>query len=169
MATERPDKNEVASTLDGRDITRGYVSPLQLLQPTDTVLRGRGGGDLRLYEELLRDDQVQANWAQRQLAVVSSEWEVEAGGPRRQDKAASDFLREQLQRIRFDRATKGMLYGVFYGYAVAECMWGRDGQYVTLDAIKVRNRRRFRFDAAGRLRMLTSSNPNGELLPDRKF
>ncbi|UXF57482.1 DUF935 family protein [Chromohalobacter phage YPCBV-1] len=169
MADEKPDMQEVASTLDGRDITRGFVSPLQLLQPSDTVLATRGGGDLRLYEELLRDDQVQATWAQRQLATVSAEWEVEPGGKRRQDKAAAEFLRDQLQRIRFDRATKGMLYGVFYGYAVAECMWGREGRYVTLDALKVRNRRRFRFDGAGRLRLLTASTPNGELLPDRKF
>lgn len=169
MATQRPDRKEVATTLDGRDITRGYVSPLQLLQPADSVLRTRGGGDLRLYEELLRDDQVKATLQQRQLAVTSAEWEVEPGGPGRQDKAAADHLREQLHAIRFDRITAGMLYGVFYGYAVAECLWGRDGRHVTLDAIKVRNRRRFRFDGAGRLRMLTTSNPTGELLPDRKF
>lgn len=168
MAT-KPEMHEVATTLDGRDITRGFVSPVQLLQPADTVLTGRGGGDLRLYAELLRDDQVQSTWGQRQLAVVSAEWEVEAGGPGAQDKAAADFLREQLQAIRFDRATKGMLYGIFYGYAVAECLWGRDGRHVTLDDIKVRNRRRFRFDGAGRLRMLTASNLEGELLPDRKF
>lgn len=169
MATEKPEFQEVATTLDGRDITRGYVSPLQLLQPTDTVLATRGGGDLRLYQELLRDDQVQATWGQRQLAVVSAEWEVEPGGNRAQDKAAADFLREQLRAIRFDRVTKGMLYGIFYGYAVAECLWGRDGRHVTLDGLKVRNRRRFRFDGAGRLRLLTSNNPEGELLPDRKF
>lgn len=169
MASDKPDMQEVASTLDGRDITRGYVSPLQLLQPADRVLAERGGGDLRLYQELLRDDQVQATWGQRQLATVSAEWEVEPGGNRRQDKAAADFLREQLQAIRFDRATKGMLYGIFYGYAVAECLWGRDGRHVTLDALKVRDRRRFRFDGAGRLRLLTADHPNGELLPDRKF
>lgn len=169
MASTKPEMQEVATTLDGRDMTRGYVSPLQLLQPSDTVLAARGGGDLRLYEELLRDDQVQATWAQRQLATVSAEWEVEPGGPRRQDKAAAEFLREQLQAIRFDRATKGMLYGVFYGYAVAECLWGRDGRFVTLDQLRVRNRRRFRFDGAGRLRLLTADQPNGELLPDRKF
>lgn len=169
MAEEKPVNDEVATTLDGRDVTRGFVSPLQLMQPADTVLNTRGGGDLRLYEELLRDDQVKATWGQRQLAVTAAEWEVEAGGQSAVDKAAADFLKEQLTSIRFDRATTNMLYGVFYGYAVAECMWGRDGRHVTLDAIKVRNRRRFRFDGAGRLRLLTYSNPNGELLPDRKF
>jgi phage gp29-like protein len=169
MAEEKPVTGEVATTIDGRDITRGFVSPLQLLQPTDTVLRSRGGGDLRLYEELLRDDQVKATWQQRQLAVTSAEWEVIAGGESALDQAAADFIREQLSAIRFDKITTGMLFGVFYGYAVAECLWGRDGRHVTLDAIKVRNRRRFRFDGAGRLRLLTGSQPDGELLPDRKF
>ena len=42
MATEKPELQEVATTLDGRDITRGYVSPLQLMQPTDSVLASRG-------------------------------------------------------------------------------------------------------------------------------
>ena len=169
MAEEKPVTDEVATTLDGRDITRGFVSPLQLLQPTDTVLRTRGGGDLRLYEELLRDDQVKATWQQRQLAVTSAEWEVIAGGESAIDQAAAEFVREQIKAIRFDKITTGMLFGVFYGFAVAECLWGRDGRHVTLDAIKVRNRRRFRFDGAGRLRLLTNSKPDGELLPDRKF
>ena len=166
---EKPIMQEVATTMDGRDITRGFVSPLQLLQPSDTVLRSRGNSDLRLYEELLRDDQVKATWQQRQLAVISADWDVQPGGTGAQDQAAADFLREQLDNIKFDQATMGMHYGVFYGYAVGECMYGRDGRHVTLEAIKVRNRRRFRFDGAGRLRMLTTNKPDGELLPGRKF
>ncbi len=89
--------------------------------------------------------------------------------PARRTKAAADFLREQLNNIKFDQTTMGMHYGVFYGYAVGECMYGRDGRHVTLEAIKVRNRRRFRFDGAGRLRMLTANQPDGELLPGRMF
>lgn len=169
MANEKPVMLEVATTADGRDITRGFVSPLQLLQPTDSVLRTRGGGDLRTYEELLRDDQVKTTWQQRQLAVIAADWDVVAGGTSAQDEAAADFVREQLNNIGFDKATSGMLYGVYYGYAVGECMWGRDGRHVTLDAVKVRNRRRFRFDGAGRLRLITASRQDGELLPDRKF
>ncbi len=166
---KRPVNHEVATTADGRDITRGFVSPLQLLPPTDSVLATRGGGDLRTYEELLRDDQVKATWQQRQLAVIEADWGVDPGGTSAQDVAAADFLREQLNNIAFDKSTQNMHYGVFYGYAVGECMWGRDGRHVTLDAIKARNRRRFGFDGATRLRMRTPSAPQGELLPDRKF
>lgn len=160
---------EVAGTQDGRDITRGWVGPLELMQPQDTVLLTRGGGDLTLYKELYRDDQVKTAWGQRQRAVVSAEWEVEAGGNRRQDKAAADMLRDQLHHIGWDRITEQMLFGIFYGYAVAEPMWTRDGGHVALDSIQVRDRRRFGFDGEGRLRLRTMSQPRGELLPDRKF
>ncbi len=167
--SKKPAMHEVASTMDGRDITRGYVSPLQLLQPTDTVLMGRGGGDLRLYQELLRDDQVKSTWASRQLAVVSASWEVQPGGTSAADQAAADFMSEQLANIQFDQVTAKMHFGVFYGFAVGECLWGRDGRHVVMTDIKVRNRRRFRFDGASRLRLLTSERPDGELVPDRKF
>lgn len=167
---KRPDGNEIATTGDGRDITRGWVSPNWLLPPEDTVLRARGGGNLEIYREVLRDEQVAATFAQRRLAVVSKEWEVQPGGKKRQDKAAADFLREQLKAVNFDRATDTMLYGVFYGYSVAECLWAREGRYVTLDDIKVRDRRRFAFDGAYRLRLRTMHDPMpGELLPPAKF
>jgi hypothetical protein len=31
----RPDMREVATTRDGRDITRGYVDPMMIMQPSD--------------------------------------------------------------------------------------------------------------------------------------
>lgn len=167
--TDRPEMREIATTLDGRDITRGYVDPLALAQPQDRVLLERGGGDYEVYRELLRDDQVGATFHQRRLAVISREWEVAPGGERRQDKAAAEFLREQLQHIRWDSVTDKMLYGIFYGHAVAECMWARDGARVVLDSVKVRDRKRFGFDGRGDLRLLTMANPGGELLPARKF
>lgn len=166
----RPELREIATTRDGRDITRGYVSPFELLQPQDSVLRARGQGNYEIYREVLRDDQVKATFEQRRLAVVSRETEVLPGGDRRQDKQAAEFIEEQLRRIRWDSVTDKMLYGVFYGFAVAECLFARDGAHVVLDAIKVRDRRRFGFDGDGGLRLLTMSQPNpGEALPPRKF
>jgi phage gp29-like protein len=166
----RPEMLEVASTRDGRDITRGYVSPFELLQPQDDVLRARGNGNYQIYREVLRDWQVKSTLAQRQLAVVSKPWEVEPGGKTAKDKAAAEFLKEQLDNIRWDNVTGQMLYGVFYGYAVAEILWGQDGRYVTIDKIKARDRRRFGFDGEMGLRLLTMSKMNpGEPVSDRKF
>ena len=182
--SDKPDLREIASTADGRDITRGYVDPMAILLPQDTVLMGRGGGSYDLYREVLRDDQVASVFQQRRRAVVSREWEVVPGGDRRQDKAAADALREWLNGVNvgmdedeyarlpqpgWDAVTDRMLYGVFYGYSVAECLWGRDGRHVTLDAVRVRDRRRFGFDGDMRLRLYTGERPDGELLPPRKF
>lgn len=162
-------KNEIATTRDGRDITRGFVDSLPLLPPQDALLQLKGNGDLLVYQEVLRDDQVKTCMQQRIRAVISRPWEVRAGGTKRIDKQAAEFLDEQLKRLNWDDITEKMLYGVFYGYSVAEAMWAVDGSKIVVDAIKVRNRRRFGFAPDMRLRLKTSKKPMGEELPDRKF
>jgi phage gp29-like protein len=160
--------DEIATSRDGRDVTKGWIHP-GMIQPTsDEVLLARGA-DLKLYKEVLRDDQVKACFEQRRLAVVSAEWDVEAGGSKRADKQAADFIRAQLQALSWDAVTDMMLYGVFYGWAVAEALWMRDGAQVVLDDLKVRNRRRFGIDGEGRLRLITSNDFNGEVVPPAKF
>lgn len=161
--------SELATTQDGRDITRGYVDPIAIQPSTDSVLRTRGGGDYLVYGEVLRDDQVASCFQQRRLAVIGKETKVDPGGETARDKAAAQFVEDQLDHIGWDRVTNMMLFGVYYGFGVAEALWARDGRYIIADKIKVRNRRRFGFDGESRLRMKTFSNPEGELLPDKKF
>lgn len=156
MTTPRPEiGREIATTADGIDITRGYTGPLIL--PYDSVLRNRGGYDLQIYEQVLSDPEVKATFGSRQDSVVACEWQVEPGGEKRIDRQAADYLREQLHNVGWDNATRKMLFGVFYGYAVAEVLYKVDGLRIGLDAIKVRNRRRFRFGKEGDLRLLTQS------------
>jgi phage gp29-like protein len=160
-------QGEFAETSGGRDITRGFINE-ELLQAQDPLLLLKGG-DYRAYEQVRSDDQVKAVLEQRRLAVVSCEWEVLPGGTSAQDKMAAEFLTEQLKNIRWDAVTDRMLNGVFYGFGVAECLYARDGARVVLDNVKVRKQRRFRFDARGRLKLLTMQSPLGELVPERKF
>lgn len=168
---EKPEARIYADIRQGRDITRGYVDNLPLLQPTDPVLRSRYSSlwNAEAYREVLRDDQVISVLKQRQMAVVSKEFAVKPGGDRRMDKAAAEFVNEQLIGVRWDTVTERMLYARFFGYSVAECLWGRDGRHVTLDAIRVRNHSRFGFDPDFALRLLTTKAPMGEALPERKF
>lgn len=155
--TSRPELNrEIATTADGIDITRGYTGPLML--PTYSVLRNRGGYDLEIYEQVLSDDEVKATLEQRHRAVTSCETQVDAGGNRRVDKQAADFVREQLEHIGWDNVTTKMLFGEFYGYAVSELIYAADGARIGIDKIKVRNRRRFRYGKEGDLRLLTQSS-----------
>jgi phage gp29-like protein len=160
---------EVATTRDGRDITRPYYIPGQIFPNMDPVLSGRGGGDLRLYDEVFRDGQVKSTFQQRQRAIFSKELVVEPGGKRARDREAANFIEQQLKAVRFDRATEGMSYGLFYGFAVSELIYELQGNLIGLKEIRVRNVRRFGFDGDGQLLLKTTKNPLGELLPDKKF
>lgn len=176
----RPNTNEIATAGTRRDITQPWVG--ELLIPQDSLLntgehydlRQRGRFDLKLYEAVLSDDQVFSTLQQRFDALISCEWEVRAGGDRRVDQKAADFIREQLTAISFDDVTKRQLYGVFFGVAFAECLWMRDGEQIVFDdtkgGIRVRNPRRFRFGKDMQPRLLTLDNSyEGETLPERKF
>jgi phage gp29-like protein len=158
---------EVATTRDGRDITRGYVDALPWLPPTDRVLPLAGGW--RGYEEVLRDDQVAACFAQRRLAVVGRPWTVSPGGERRIDRQAADLVRQTLDRIAWDEITDQMLYARFFGFAVAEVMWRADSSGISIESLRVRDRARFAFAPDRALLLRTMGNPNGERVPDRKF
>ncbi|MBF0139804.1 MAG: DUF935 family protein [Magnetococcales bacterium] len=161
---------EIATLESGKDITRGYIDPMMPLPPQDMVLQARGRGDYAQYELILQDDQVASTFQQRRLAVVSREWTVDPGASDKASQMAADSLRETLDHIQFDWITDRMLYGVFYGFAIAECLWVRDGAKIALDALKVRKQRRFRFGMDGLPRLITTDDPMvGMLLPERKF
>lgn len=146
---------EIASTGDGNDITRGYANGL--LPAYDRVLTGRGGGDLKLYEEVHSDPEVKSAFLQRRNAVIQAEWQVDAASDSALDQKAAEFLRRQLHRVGWDNVTDCMLFGVLYGFSVAEIIWQVDDGKLGWKAIKVRNRRRFRFHTDGQLRLLTKA------------
>ena len=137
----KPTLGEIAQADHGIRMAKAYTH--MLMDNPDSVLQQRGR-DMRLYDELLRDDQVKPCFQQRRLAVTQSEWEVEPASEGSEDKAVAEFIKEQLQQLRFDDITDKMLFGLFYGYAVAECLWAYDGRRIVLDGIKVRDRSRFR-------------------------
>ncbi|MYH25470.1 MAG: DUF935 family protein [Holophagales bacterium] len=185
MAARTP-RGDVARVTGTRDVTRGWVDGLWYLQPQDGVLTSRGGGDYELYEELLRDDRVKSSFQQRFSALIDREIEVLPGrrpGQKRadgsnvpaDDQAAADHLEDVLHSLDWDTLTEQMLYGVHYGYSVAEVIWGRDGQYVVPEKILPRNRRRFRWRVSKTMRrryellLITQEQPQGEMMPDRKF
>lgn len=167
MADKQILGQEIATIARGRDITRGFVDALPYLPPTDRVLPLAGGW--RGYEEILRDDQVAACFAQRRLAVITRPWTVVPGGERRVDRQAADLLRLRLDQIDWDAVTEGMLYARFFGFAVAEVIWRASRQGIQLEALKVRDRARFAFAPTGELLLRTTGRPQGEPLPDRKF
>lgn len=148
-------------------VAGGYA---ELLMPTDSVLKQKGG-TLDVYREVLRDDQVKSTFQQRRTAVTSAPWTVDPGDdddPR--SVQCAEALAENLERVSFDRITDRMLYALFYGFAVGEVMWEvRDG-LIQLKDVRVRDRARFKFGVQG-IRELYLYRPDGavELMPERKF
>ncbi len=163
---DKPTLGEIAQADHGILMSKAYTH--MLMENPDSVLQQRGR-DMRLYDELLRDDQVKPCFQQRRLAVTQSEWDVEPASESSEDKAAAEFIKEQLNSRNFDDITDKMLFGVFYGYSVAECLWAYDGNRIVIDDIKVRDRSRFKFDLEGSLRLINIQHPNGMKLPEKKF
>ena len=83
---------------------------------------------------------------------------MEPGGKKRIDRLADEFVQEQLEAVGWDNVTDKMLFGVFYGYAVAEINYVRDGNRLGWDAIKVRSRHQFRFNDKAELCLLTPTH-----------
>jgi phage gp29-like protein len=142
---------------------------IEMLQPEDTVLASKGGIDnLRIYKELLRDDQVASTWQQRRLGLTKCDTIVEPGGEDALSKAAAEALEEELEELNWDDVTDKMLYSVFYGWGVAEVIWRPNGSRVSFDKIVVRDRARFRFNRIDELYLWTMKG-GWVLMPDRKF
>ena len=142
----------------------------QLALNDDSVLTKEGQHDLKLFEAVLDDDVAASAFQQRRLAVISRPWEVEPGDDSAQAQAAAEHLREQLKRLSWDRICDRMLFGRWFGYAVAEALYevGPDGK-IWLADILVPDRKWFGFSNAGELRLKTAENPQGEALPPNKF
>lgn len=165
-----PDFNEIAGIKNGRDWTRGWVTNFQgWLPTTDRLLELKSGGDLKLYEQVAQDDQVKSCLQQRFRALISHDWEVVPAGEKRADRQVADFVTTQLKALRWDDTVEKMLWGIFYGYSIAEVIWEKQADKIGIKTIKVRDQRRFHFDEDFRPRLRTFSAPYGEALPDQKF
>jgi phage gp29-like protein len=177
MEPEAPDMSEIARSedpasplrLDSLKAVEPYVT---LLEATDTVLQSKGGiGNLSIYSELLRDDQVATTWGQRRLSLTSCDTVVEPGADDAASKAAAEALQAELDGMNWDDITDKALFAVFYGWGVAEVMWKPSttpGLSVSFDRIVVRDRARFRFDRDGNV-YLFASGSGWRQMPPRKF
>lgn len=133
---------------------------------TDDILN-EIGGDITTYKKLLQDTEVKTGLEQRKNAVIACEWAVYPAGDSAEDKKAAEALELEIKALKFDSICRKMLAGVFYGYAVAEVLWGWEDGYVTIADIKVRKQERFRIDYAGKLYLQNGFEK--QPMPERKF
>ncbi len=155
-----------------RDMLAPYIGelPINPDAPARDALSGfEQSSQLQIYRQTLRDERCAAALDQRLNAAVSTPWEVEPGGDAEIDKAAAEDLQEQLGELDFPRICRQLLHGVWYGWAVGEVMWMRDGGRIRVGDIKVRSPDRFWWSVDGQLLLRTYSHPEGEPVPERKF
>jgi|SRR5690625_1520498 len=160
----KPVYSEIASAAR-EDTFAGYLGDVRPTQ--DHILREQGGFDK--YRRLLTDDQVMSTYQQRRRAITSREWIVQPGGTSAIDIKAAEWLEELIRSLTWDDILEKMHFGVFYGFGVGELMYARDGQYVTVEHIRVRDRSRFTWGREFDLRLIEPGKPQGEPMPPRKF
>ena len=168
-----PDTTEVAAPEVGRD---GIGT---LVGKWFDDLGGDFGADPRRWrhdttgikaaQAALADPHVRAVLDQRLDAGTAAPLEIEPGGTMRRDRIAADDLTEQIAALEIDRISRELLHAVWYGYAVAECLWEIDGSRVRLADLEVRDPARFRFRADGTPLLITRNQPKGVELPPAKF
>jgi len=165
----KPVFDEAAPARDGDEYLRLYANGIR--EALDPILNGAGSArDLRLFDHVRADPQVWSTLQQRRDAVTSIPFDVAPGDEDDpQSVQAAKELQTQLLALDFDTRCKRMLWGVFYGYGVAEVMWSLKGNMIVFDQIKVRRARRFGFDVDGRLMLRESAARRAERMPDRKF
>ncbi len=170
IVLNKPNLGEIAPLAEAASIGALIEPYYKILVNQDSVLGAKGAGDFKIYQEVLRDDQVKSTFQQRRLAVVSKPWVIEAGDDSADSKAAADALKKNIDDLAFDDITDKQLYGLFYGYSVAELIWSADSEsgLINISNIKVRDRGRFRFNVDGDL-FLIKKDYQFEPMPQRKF
>ncbi len=100
-----------------------------------------------------RDCHLQSVLQTRELAVAGLEWQVVsrvAPGAKKaklRDTKAAEFVQEKLREVgSFSTLIQHLAGGKYYGYAVAESFWKKDGEYVVPLRFDVVPARRFIFD-----------------------
>ena len=166
----KPNLGEIAPL--SQDATIGaLLDPYyKILVNQDAILGAKGAGDFKIYQEVLRDDQVKSTFQQRRLAVISKPWTVEAGADDAASQAAAEALSANIKKLSWDSITDKHLYSLFYGYSVAEVMWSVGGESGLVDIadIRVRDRARFRFNVNNDVFLLKQDYQFAPM-PARKF
>ncbi len=148
-----------------------------IVKPNDELLIQKGGIQaLNIYRRLLVDSTVQSAFSKISQEVTSRDLIVEPVSDLPGDIAVKDFVEYSLSKINMDTVYRGLLEAYITGYAVAEIIWKSGPQGVVPFDIRLRDARRFVWQAnedsetGYSMRMLTREHmEKGIELPARKF
>lgn len=164
-----PIKADLSGQIATRLAAGDMLSFFGLLPNPDPVLKAMAK-DIQVYRSLLADPLVMGARRRRASAVLAMERGFDAdlskGTPARVMKAVQAvFARLDIQRI-----VRDLIDGAFYGYRVAEVMWGpMDGVVAPVDLI-AKPGQWFGFDPDdARLKFRPRGSIQGQDVPERKF
>lgn len=137
--------------------------------PEDDILR-KNRYNLKVYRSLLTDEQIKACFiGQRVAGAIAADWEVVPASDAPKDKEIAEFVSKNIEALMFDDKCRKMLHANWYGFQIAEIMWGLDsGKRLVIDDIRVRKPERFLFGVDGTL-YLRQGLSDKKPLPDKKF
>lgn len=137
-----------------------------VLPNPDLVLR-RTGKSIQVYREMASDAMIKSGLRRRRAAVVSMEhgFDRESEAP----SATIQSLEDLFADLPIKRAVQELVDGAYYGYAVAEVLWGRVGGLVMPVDLVVKPPEWFAFDAENNLVLRDGASIKGVPVPARKF
>ncbi len=143
-----------------------------VLWPEDAQFFGQGlKGGFQVYDEIARDGKVASALIKRKQKLIGREWKLEAPlNATKKEQEATDWIREHLSSIKFDKICVDLLDAIHYGIAYSEILWDYAGDKVVINTIKPRVKHAFVFDRNEKLRLLqNSADMSGEEVSERKF
>lgn len=155
-------KRSLATEVATRATDPRFYSAMQVLPNPDTVLR-KLGRNHDVYEAIRYDAHVMGELRSIRAGMLAWEWRVQPGGDEPADIEAAElcskiFAQRPGAGLTWSDVIWNMAEAVFYGYAVHEVTWKKDGSHVVPMSVLDRPQRRFHFDADNALRLLTRTD-----------
>lgn len=171
----KPSTNEIA-VLSLRDRYSSYPASGLTPERLAAILREADQGDvyrqMELFEEMEEKDTHLFSILQtRKLAVQGLDWDILSYSDDREDKRIAEFVKDTIENYEdFDDTVLDLLDAIGKGYSASEIMWTVEHGQARIKDIEWKHPKKFTFDDAWRLRLLTESDPvNGIELPPGKF
>lgn len=156
---------QIATRLAAGDMTSFFG----LLPNPDPVLKAMGK-DIAVYRNMLADPLVMGARRRRAAAVLSMERGFDAEQSRRTPARVMKAVESAFARLDLQRMVRDLIDGAFFGYRVAEIMWGpAEGILAPKDVI-AKPSEWFGFHSEdSRLKFKPLGSATGQEVPERKF
>jgi len=169
-ATKHTLTNEIAT----RQSDPNFYGALSFLPNPDTVLRNLGKS-WEAFDAIYGDAHVMGELRSIRSGMLSFEYRLNAASDDAQDVRAKELCDQVLKHkpapgMTWSDVIWNMAKSIFFGFAVHEVIWQRQGNFLIPGLVLDKPQRRFVFGTENELRLRTRENlMNGEELGDKKW